>query len=119
VVFKDLPDELPPGANSIVDRDNFFAPVVTSKLGEHVLMYPHVSGCIIDQHGLGRNYCELKTSVGSSFADLNLSKNMKFLNWWMQSYLSGIEMIKVGMRTQNGFVHSIEDLYINQIGKIK
>jgi hypothetical protein len=117
--FEDLPDELPPGADSIVDRENFFAPVVDSMLNKHVLVYPHVSGCIVDQHGSGRNYCELKTSFGSSEDDLNLGRNLKFLNWWIQSYLSGIEVVKVGMRTEDGFVQKIVDCKISEIIKSK
>jgi hypothetical protein len=40
---------------------------------------------------------------------------MKFMKWWIQSYLVNIEKIKVGFRTLDGIVTKIEDLNVNQI----
>lgn len=115
-VTSDLPNTEPPGLDDVPDQENNFACVVTTSLDEHKLLYPaEVDCCLNDEHKTLRDFCELKTSVGESLADLNLGRNVKFLKWWMQSFLIGIDKIKIGLRTEDGVVKRIVDFNINQI----
>ena len=40
---------------------------------------------------------------------------MKYLKWWLQSYLVDIQKIKVGMRTDDGIVSKILDCSTQEI----
>ena len=53
--------------------------------------------------------------VNRNYKLIYYKRNIKFLKWWVQSYLIGIETIKVGLRTESGIVKKIIDFDINQI----
>ena len=44
-------------------------------------------------------------------------RNMKFLKWWLQSYLVDIQLIKVGLRDDFGIVSKIVDCKTSDLYK--
>ena len=42
---------------------------------------------------------------------------MKFLKWWLQSFLVDIELLKVGLRDDEGVVKKIVDCKVSDIYK--
>ena len=57
------------------DQENNFSSVVSTCLEKHKMLYPaEVDCCMYDKHHELRDYCELKTSVGDSIFDLNISR---------------------------------------------
>jgi hypothetical protein len=42
---------------------------------------------------------------------------VKFLKWWIQSFLVNIQWLKVGLRNDAGIVNKIIDFNINEISK--
>jgi hypothetical protein len=59
----------------VPDQENNFASVCSSYLDQHMLLYSaEVDCCMLDEHKSLNDYCELKTSFGTSINDLNLNR---------------------------------------------
>ncbi len=116
-VTADLPDEKPTlEHHESPDPESNYASVVVTRLNQKSLVYgAEIDCCMLDEHSTLGDYCELKTSFGKSIDDLNFEKNIKFLKWWLQSFLVGIETIKVGMKNEQGIVSKIIDCRVREI----
>ncbi len=116
-VTADLPDETPTlDHHDSPDPESNYASVVLTRLSQKTLLYgAEIDCCMLDEHSALSDYCELKTSFGKSLEDLNFEKNIKFLKWFLQSFLVGIESIKVGMKNEQGIVTKIIDCSVREI----
>ena len=55
---------------------------------------------------------------------IEIKRNMKYLKWWLQSYLVDIKVIKIGMRNDDGIVNKIiecttRDIYFANNNRVK
>lgn len=115
-ITTDIPGEEPFGTEEVPDPENNFATVVSSQIGSHNLMYgAEIDCCINNEHKLLSDYCEIKSSFGQSALDLNFAKNIKFLKWWIQSFLVDIKLLKVGLRNEDGIIKKIIDCKIEDL----
>jgi RAT1-interacting protein len=100
------------------DTGDQFVSVINSNLNNKSLLYgAEVDCCFKRKHENLSDYCELKTSVGDSLASLPFERNIKFLKWWLQSYISGIPKIIIGLRNNDGFVNKIVECSVDHIYK--
>lgn len=98
------------------DPENNFSTIVRNSIGKHKLMYgAEIDCCLKNEHKELGDYCEIKSSRGDSLSDLNFDRNQKFLKWWLQSYLVGIKLIKVGLRNDDGIIKKIVDCQIDDL----
>ena len=115
-ITSDEPNKTPNGLDDVPDPENNCATVVATSINNHALTYAgEVDCCLSEQHSSLNNYCEIKTSKGTSINDLNFERNPKFFKWWLQSYLVNIESIQVGLRDDNGIVRQVVACSTNQI----
>ncbi|CAF0849438.1 unnamed protein product [Brachionus calyciflorus] len=115
-ITSDFPSESPSGTEVVPDQDNNFASVVTNRIGEHLLVYAaEIDCCLNQEHKTLSDYCEIKSSKGESKNDLNYERNIKFLKWWIQSFMIGIKHIKVGLRNDDGIINKIVDCDLDEI----
>ncbi|RNA07088.1 decapping and exoribonuclease [Brachionus plicatilis] len=115
-ITSDFPGDDGSGPDEVPDPDNNFSTIVSNSIGNHKLMYgAEVDCCFKDTHKELRDYCEIKSSRGDSIRDLNFERNQKFLKWWLQSYLVGIELIKVGLRNDDGIISKIIDCKVDDL----
>ena len=101
-------DVLKQEIDDVPDPENNYSTVVKSYLDNHCLMYAaEIDCCGSKEHSSLSDYCEIKTSRGTSLSDLNFGRNPKFFKWFIQSHLVGTEKFQVGLRDDYGIVNKI------------
>lgn len=112
----DSPAELPNGAADVPDPEDNYGAAIMSDLDKMKLFYcAEIDCCMQKEHARLSDYCEIKTARGSGLKDLNIEKNLKFMKWWVQSFLAGIEKIIIGFRNDEGIVHGISDIQTREL----
>ena len=101
-------------------RYGFFV-VVNSKLGSHSLITAGEVDCSLPNNP--KHYVELKTTAEIKVGEQKRAEDHphlifakpKFLSWWLQSFLIGIEDILYGVRDDQGVVRKCEWLKVSEI----
>lgn len=116
MIYLDFPEDNACEFDEVPDPDNNFSTIICNLIGSHKLMYgAEIDCCLSNEHKALTDYCEIKTCRGESLCDLKFDRNQKFLKWWIQSYLVGIKLIKVGLRTEDGIVKKIVDCKVDDL----
>ncbi|KAF7993026.1 hypothetical protein HCN44_005807 [Aphidius gifuensis] len=108
-----------------VNENEEFDCVFTTRLNDKKILYgAEVDGLYSNEKineplPLDRlSFVELKTSktIYNNHQQRTLEK-YKFLRWWCQSFLVGIEDILCGFRNDNGIIESIQQFQVSQMGR--
>lgn len=117
---KNPPDPLQP-----VNECEEFNCVFTTRLNNKKILFGgEVDGCYSDQKLAEPlpldclKFIELKTSkTVSNVHQRRTLEKYKFLRWWCQSFLVGIEDILCAFRNDNGIVESLKEYKVSEIGR--
>ncbi|XP_033211029.1 decapping nuclease RAI1-like isoform X2 [Belonocnema kinseyi] len=119
---KDNP-EIPPDTSNPVDENSEFFGVFSYKLGEHNLLYVGsidgvISNEILTKHTILANdikFAELKTGKRYQIHERNHSFYLRRAKTWCQSFLSCVEKVLFGYRTENGILENIEEYTLDEL----
>lgn len=118
--------EVPPDTSTPVNENDEFFGVFSYKLGEHNLLYVGVVDGVIsnkiltEQAILASNikFAELKTGkryLGNEIRERNHSFYIKRAKTWCQSFLSCVEKVLFGYRTDNGILENVEEYTLDEL----